>query len=198
MPRCSASPPSASGNVPAVPRAELVGPFPEGADPVAYDQLRRRVLWSLPSGISLLSSRMDDERNLMAVSLVSQVATSPKLLAVAVEEGARSAALVSGSALFGLALLTRAQRGEVRHFVKPAVHDAAAHTLSGASYRDSPVTGLPIPVFAAAFLDCRVTAEHPLGSHRLYLGEVLGTTLNDEAVLSEPLRMEDTKLSYGG
>ena len=27
------------------------GPFPEGADPEEYDRLRRRVLWTMPSGL---------------------------------------------------------------------------------------------------------------------------------------------------
>ncbi|HVB05457.1 MAG TPA: flavin reductase family protein [Acidimicrobiales bacterium] len=181
-----------------MPHAELVGPFPEGADPVAYDQQRRRLLWSLPSGLYLLSSRAGEERNLMAVSLVSQLATDPKLLGVAVEREAATAALIRGGGAFGLAVLARGERDAVRHFVKPAAHDPAARTLAGTPYTDAPVTGLPVPALAGAFLDCRVTAEHDLGSHLLFVGEVVDALVSDEKALVEPLRMEDTRMSYGG
>jgi len=33
--------------------AELVGPFPPSSEPAAYDRLRRRVLWKLPTGLYL-------------------------------------------------------------------------------------------------------------------------------------------------
>ena len=181
-----------------MPRAQLVGPFPAGVEPVEYDQLRRRVLWSMPSGLYLLSSRADDERNLMTLSFVSQFATEPKLLGVGVEREAVSAALISKSGVFGLVVLARSQRELLRRFVKPAEHDAFAHTLSGTPYTDAPVTGVPVPDFAAAFIDCQVTEEHVLGSHLLFLGEVVDISLADPDVLLAPLRMEDTRMSYGG
>ena len=31
-----------------------VPPFPEGADPDEYDRLRRRVLWTMPSGLYVI------------------------------------------------------------------------------------------------------------------------------------------------
>lgn len=33
-----------------------VPPFPEGADPDEYDRLRRRVLWTMPSGLYVVGS----------------------------------------------------------------------------------------------------------------------------------------------
>ena len=47
----------------------LVGPFPPGADPDAYDRLRRRVLWRMPAGIYLLGSAAHGRRNLMTHNL---------------------------------------------------------------------------------------------------------------------------------
>jgi flavin reductase (DIM6/NTAB) family NADH-FMN oxidoreductase RutF len=138
-----------------VPRAEIVGPFPEGVEPEAYDQLRRRVLWALPQGLYLLSSRAGEVRNLMTVSLVSQLATSPKLLGVSVEADALTTALITESGRFLLAVLPRSERAVIRHFVKPTAHDEVAHTLAGYPYRDAPQSGLPVPVIAAAYLTAR-------------------------------------------
>ena len=58
---------------------EVDGPVPPGRDPDTYDRLRRRVLWSMPSGLYVVGTRAEDRRNLMTISWVTQVAMSPKL-----------------------------------------------------------------------------------------------------------------------
>ncbi len=65
----------------------VIGPVPEGQDPDAYDRLRRRVLWSLPTGLFVVGSRAGERRNLMTANWVMQVAVTPKLVAVSVERG---------------------------------------------------------------------------------------------------------------
>jgi flavin reductase (DIM6/NTAB) family NADH-FMN oxidoreductase RutF len=182
-----------------VPHAELVGPVPDGAEPLEYDRLRRRLLWAMPHGLYLLSSASGEARNLMTVSLATQVATSPKLLGVSVERDSRTLELIEGSGRFALVLLGRGSRGEIRRFVKPAAHDPDARTLSGAPYREID-GGLPIPDFAAGYLACALTASHDYGSHRFVVGEVVdaGLSPEGEGALAELLRMEDTKMSYGG
>ena len=92
---------------------ELLGPFPEGVDPDEYDRLRRRVLWSIPTGLFVVGStaEVDGERryNLMTANLVVQVATRPKLLGVAIETEALTARLVrAGRCFAGEAPLSRA------------------------------------------------------------------------------------------
>jgi flavin reductase (DIM6/NTAB) family NADH-FMN oxidoreductase RutF len=80
--------------------------------------------------------------------------------------------------------------------VKPAADDPAAGTLSGQPVRTD-VTGAPILVAAVAWLDCEVRQTVECGSHRLFIGEVVGAGFAaDEA--TEVLRMEDTRLNYGG
>src|SRR2546423_11735822 len=40
-----------------------VGSFPPGTDPDEYDRLRRRVLWTMPSGLYVVGSRSGGRRN---------------------------------------------------------------------------------------------------------------------------------------
>ena len=47
---------------------------------------------------------------------------------------------------------------------------------------------------AAGYLDCRLTSVTPLGSHVFCIGEVTG--VGGEP--GEVLRMEDTRMHYGG
>jgi flavin reductase (DIM6/NTAB) family NADH-FMN oxidoreductase RutF len=173
---------------------ELVGPFPDGVDPEEYDRLRRRVLWQLPMGLYLLGSAAGTQKNLMTLNWAMQVSVQPKHLAVSVEHSAVTHALVEEGGCFALSLIPREERAAVRKFVKPAAHDESSATLNGMHYTTA-VTGAPIPEIAVSWLDCAVRHTLDAGSHTVFVGEVVAAAGGEEA---EILRMEDTRMSYGG
>jgi flavin reductase (DIM6/NTAB) family NADH-FMN oxidoreductase RutF len=164
-------------------------------DPDAFDRLRRRVLWSLPTGLYLLGSSAGGRRNLMTLSWATQVATEPKLVAVGVEAGALTHQLVDDGGAFALSLLARDDRALVRRFVKPAIEDQPAGTLNGVEVTTA-TTGAPILAAALAWLDCEVRQRVDCGSHSLFVGEVVdcGESGREGPVLA----MGDTRMSYGG
>ena len=170
----------------------------EGAGPgtEAFDRLRRRVLWKLPSGLYLLGSRAGDRRNLMTLNWAGQLALEPKLVGVSVERGALTQELISLGGVFAVSILARADRAVVRRFVKPAEDDPEAGTLSGHPVRVD-VTGAPILVAAVAWVDCELRQSVECGSHRLFIGEVVGAGFG-AGEATEVLRMEDTRMNYGG
>lgn len=175
---------------------EPVGPIPPGLDAAEYDRTRRRVLWSLPTGLYVVGSRAGERRNLMTLSLAVQLSTDPKLVGVAVESGAVTHGLISEGRAFALSLMAREDRVLVRRFVKPCEWDAAAGTLNGEPVHER-ATASPVLDRAVAFLDCRLERRVDLGAHSLFVGEVV------EAGFLRPedtpvLRMEDTRMSYGG
>jgi len=184
------------GDSTAAPKGAVVGPVPEGADPDTYDRLRRRVLWSMPSGLYLVGSRSGDEVNLMAANWAMQVATDPKVVAVGIEAGARTHELISVGGVFSVNILAREDRPAVRRFVKPAEWDPQASTLNGFPVCFA-TTGAPIFAAAAAWLDCRVTRRLDFPSHTLFAGEVVDCA-GDQLESIPVLRMEDTRMSYGG
>ena len=58
-------------------------------------------------------------------------------------------------------------------------------------------TGAPILSQAVAYLDCEVRQAVEVGNHTFFLGEVVDTAfLKDEE--TPVLRMEDTRMNYGG
>ncbi|HEY7946512.1 MAG TPA: flavin reductase family protein [Acidimicrobiales bacterium] len=191
---------------------DIVGPVPDGRVPDDYDRLRRRVLWSLPSGLYVLGTRAGPRRNLMTVSWVTQVALSPKLIGVGVEQAALTHELLVESGVFTLNLLARRDRSLVRHFVKP-VRDIAVDeetglgTMNGVPVSGAP-SGAPILADAVAWLDCEVRHRLPLGSHSWFVGEVTDVgeaekgsgphTPDDDGDAGGILRMEDTRMNYGG
>jgi flavin reductase (DIM6/NTAB) family NADH-FMN oxidoreductase RutF len=164
-----------------------------------FDRQRRRVLWALPSGLYLVGSRFEDAVNLMAANLVFQVCLEPKLVAAAIEADSVTAGLVTTSGTFSLSLLARADKDVVRRFVKP-VHEVerteggVVTTMSGHQVREVGAAGVPVLAAAIGYILCTGVRAEALGSHTLFIGEV-------SEVGGEPadvLRMEDTRMHYGG
>ncbi len=180
---------------------EPVGPFPPGVEgPEAeaeYDKLRRRVLWTLPSGLYLVGSRRGEDRNFMTLNWATQLSFDPKLVGISVEGVAWTHELISEGGGFSLCVIEREDRAVVRKFVKPAVPDPEAGTLNGFGFDDGPVTGVPIYRGAAAWMECAVRQEVACGGHTLFIGEVVGCGFGG-AEDTPVLRMEDTRMNYGG
>ena len=164
---------------------------------LAYDRLRRRVFWTMPSGLYVLGSTdAAQRRNGMTINWVTQISSDPKWLAVAVEHSAYTHELVEAGGCFSLCTIDREDRTIVRKFTKPVDVDLAAQTLNGFPYLER-VTGAPILARAVAYLDCEVRQRVEVGSHSLFIGEVVDAGfLKDEE--TPILRMEDTKMNYGG
>lgn len=185
---------------------DVVGPVPEGVDPDAYDRLRRRVLWSMPTGLYVIGSRATvdgtDCANLMTANLVVQVATEPKLVAAAVDTAAVTATLVAHSGRFSVNLVRREDRAVVRKFVKPVTDivrgpDGSLTEMAGQAVTEG-AYGVPVLVSAEAVLECEVRHRLDFTSHLLFVGEVTGVTGPDDGAAQPVLRMEDTRMSYGG
>lgn len=201
-----------------------VGPVPDGRDPDEYDRLRRKVLWLLPTGLYVLGTCAGTRRNLMTISWVTQVALEPKLVGVGVERKAVTHELLEEGGVFALSILPRHERALIRKFVKPVqdqrVDERGAGTMQGVRVR-AESTGAPVLEPAIAWIDCRVRHCLPLGSHSWLVGEVVdcGSTALESAAGPgdtgsqspgdtgsqspdgggpEVLRMEDTRMSYGG
>lgn len=148
----------------------------------------------------------------MTISWVTQLASRPKLVGVGIETGSVTGELVASGAVFALSILSRAERSVVRRFVKPVRETAIdvparAGTMQGEAVHLAP-SGAPVLASSVAWIDCGVRQRLELGSHTLFAGEVTECGLgppgaprdDDEAeqALAAVLRMEDTRMSYGG
>lgn len=174
----------------------IVGPIPEGRDPEEYDKLRRRVLWTMPSGLYVVGSRDGDRRNAMTLNLATQVSFDPKLLAVSVVKVALTHQLISAGRVFSLCIVDREDRAIVRKFTKPVDADLEARTLNGFPFHDG-ATGAPVLDQAVAWLDCTVRQAVDVGDHTLFIGEIVDSGFQKPED-TPVLRMEDTRMVYGG
>lgn len=177
-----------------------IGPYPPGVDSDAdreeYDKLRRRVLWSLPYGLYVVGSRHGDRRNFMTLNWATQVSFEPKLVGIGVEKPALTHELVERGGAFTLNTVDREDRAIVRKFTKPVEVDLEARTMNGFAFREG-LTGTPILEQAVAWIDCEVRQAVEVGNHTFFVGEVLDAGFQ-KAEDTPVLRMEDTRMNYGG
>jgi flavin reductase (DIM6/NTAB) family NADH-FMN oxidoreductase RutF len=174
----------------------IVGPIPDGRDAEEYDKLRRRVLWTMPSGLYVVGSRAGDRMNAMTANWVSQLSFDPKLVGVSVEKTALTHALIGEGGAFTVNVIDREDRAIVRKFTKPVEVDRDASTLNGFAFHAAP-SGTPVLDAAVAWVDCRVVNRVDLGGSTLFLGEV-GDAGFQKPQDTPVLRMEDTRMNYGG
>jgi flavin reductase (DIM6/NTAB) family NADH-FMN oxidoreductase RutF len=175
-----------------------VPPFPDGSDPDEYDRLRRRVLWKMPSGLYVVGTTdKGGRRNGMTLNWATQVSFDPKWLGISVEKEAFTHELIVASGVFSLCVIDREDRAIVRKFTKPVDVDLDAKTLNGFEYLDGPLTSAPVLKQSVAYLECEVRRPVEVGNHTLFLGEVVNAAFfKDED--TDVLRMEDTRMNYGG
>jgi flavin reductase (DIM6/NTAB) family NADH-FMN oxidoreductase RutF len=172
-----------------------IGPFPPDVDPEEYDKLRRRVLWTFPSGLYVVGSRAGDRRNGMTANWITQFSFDPKLVGVSVEKAAFTHELISVGGSFTINTIDREDRAIVRKFTKPV--EVTGSTMNEFPFHDGPITGAPVLDQAVAFVECEVRTPVDVGDHTLFIGEVVNAGFQkdeDTAVL----RMEDTRMNYGG
>ena len=177
-----------------------IGPFPPGVEgpeqQLEYDKLRRRVLWALPYGLYVVGSRAGDRRNGMTLNWATQVSFDPKLVAISVETGSVTEQLITEGGSFSLNLVDREDRAIVRKFTKPVDVDPEASTLNGFPFHEG-CSGAPILDQAVGYVDCQVRQSLPVGGHTLFVGEVVDAGFQKQEE-TPVLRMEDTRMNYGG
>ena len=170
-------------------------------DDEKFDHQRRRLFWSMPSGLYLLGSYSGETRNMMTLNWATQVSAEPKLIGVSVENSALTHRLIDASGLFTLSIVSCDDRTVVRKFVKPCIDDRVSMTLNGIAYIDASTTGLPVLADALGYFECGLTALMHFDSHTLFIGEVIDVFVGPAIAggeTPEVLSMRDTRMNYGG
>jgi flavin reductase (DIM6/NTAB) family NADH-FMN oxidoreductase RutF len=165
-----------------------------------------RALGEMPYGLYIIGSRMGDDVNGMMADWVMQVAFSPRLIAVSIENDARTLENIRASGVFTVNLLTSDEMELASKFAQPyygskirgrgdPAKSEIHHKLDGVKYELGPETGCPILSDVLAWFECRVRATVPLGDHTLVVGRVLDGAVARDA---EPLTTEVTGWPYSG
>lgn len=162
-------------------------------DELLNDELVNKVTWKIPNALALVGSAHDGERNAMTTSWITQLSMEPVLVGIGVDNTAVTHRLISGGGGFTVNLWDAENTRVFVKFSKPANDDG--DTLNDRAV-SSAVTGAPIFDEAIAWMDCEVRHTLDLGTHTLFVGEVVAVAINDDD--ARPASMSDTRMKYGG
>jgi flavin reductase (DIM6/NTAB) family NADH-FMN oxidoreductase RutF len=157
------------------------------------NELLNQVTWKIPNALALVGSRSGDERNAMTTSWITQLSMEPVLVGVGVDNAAVTHRLISEGGSFTVNLWDAENTKVFVKFSKPA--DYADGALNGWAVTEA-TTGAPVFADAIAWIDCEVRNSLDLGTHTLFVGEIVDAAINDEQ--KRPASMSDTRMKYGG
>lgn len=156
-------------------------------------ELINKVTWKIPNALCLVGSRHGDEWNGMTQSWVTQVSMEPVLIGISVDQKAVTHRLIADSGVFTVNLWDATDTRPFVKFSKPATKEGM--TLNERPIREGE-TGAPVFEEAVAFIECEVRQSIDVGTHTLFLGEVVAAGVSDDD--AEIAAMSHTRMKYGG
>lgn len=157
------------------------------------DELINRITWKIPNALALVGSRAGDERNAMTTSWITQLSMEPVLIGVGVDNSAVTHRLIAAGGCFTVNLWDSDDTRVFVKFSKPASYEDGA--LNGRAVSEA-TTGAPVFDEALAWMDCEVRHSLDLGTHTLFVGELVDAAINVDDKRSAS--MDDTRMKYGG
>ncbi len=157
------------------------------------DTLVNRLTWKIPNALALVGSRAGEQRNAMTTSWITQLSMEPVLIGIGVDNTAVTHRLISEGGSFTVNLWDSGNTRVFVKFSKPATYADGA--LNGFAVREA-TTGAPVFDDAVAWMDCEVRHALDLGTHTLFVGELVDGAIHDDDV--RPASMSDTRMKYGG
>ncbi len=161
---------------------------------VPTEQLINQVTWKIPNALALVGSRSGEEWNGMTASWMTQLSMEPVLVGVSVDRKAVTHRLISESGVFSINLWDPEDTRVFVKFSKPATREGM--TLNGRAVREGS-TGVPVFNDAIAWIELEVRQSLDLGTHTLFVGELVDCGLGDQEA-PRAAAMSDTRMRYGG
>jgi flavin reductase (DIM6/NTAB) family NADH-FMN oxidoreductase RutF len=153
------------------------------------------VTFKIPNALALVGSRSGDTWNGMTTSWITQLSMEPVLVGIGVDNKAVTHRLITESGAFSVNLWSPEDTRVFVKFSKPA--DKEDMTLNGRPIREG-VTGVPIFEEAVAWFECEVRQSLDLGTHTLFIGEIVAAGLDPDHTDERAASINDTRMKYGG
>ena len=157
------------------------------------NQLLNKVTWKIPNALALVGSASGETWNGMTTSWITQLSMEPVLIGISVDNSAVTHRLISEGGSFTVNLWDPGDKRVFVKFSKPAVREGM--TLNKRAVRRG-ITGAPIFEDAIAHMDCEVRKAIDMGTHTLFVGEVVDAGIREDSIRAAA--MSDTRMKYGG
>ena len=136
----------------------------------------RLALRHFPAGVTIVTIRAGERTHGLTVSAFASVSAEPPLIAIIIENRHKAHVMLEEpGAVFAVNILGEEQSELSNRFawVKDEDRFAMGDWTTAA-------TGAPVLKDALAWLDCRIHARYPAGSHTVYIGEVHASNVPKE------------------
>jgi len=136
----------------------------------------RKALRHFPAGVTIVTVKGGGKTHGLTVSAFASVSAEPPLIMIIIENRHHAHSLLEEpEAVFAVNILGEGQSELSNRFAW--VKDEDRFAMGNWS---TAATGAPILVDALAWLDCRIHARYPAGSHTIYVGEVAASQVPEE------------------
>ncbi len=151
----------------------------------------------MPYGFYSITSRDDNEVNIMVANWVMQSSFQPRLITLALQKKSYTHGVVQRGKVFAVNIFNESDAEAIKPFTKS--REKNPDKLADAIFTPGPETGCPILEDAAAYLECRVVKFVDTGSdHDLVVGEVIGGGVRKPGEPEDTLTLTDLGWSYAG
>jgi flavin reductase (DIM6/NTAB) family NADH-FMN oxidoreductase RutF len=143
---------------------------------ISGDELRE-AMRRHAAGVCVVTAVLDGERFGVTVGSLVSLSLEPPLLGVSIGIASSFHEPLRAARRFAVSLLGEDQDRIAQHFARGGVPPLAL--WAGIPVRESRLPE-PLVADALAWLECRTRAEHEVGDHTLFVGEVLSSELGRE------------------
>jgi flavin reductase (DIM6/NTAB) family NADH-FMN oxidoreductase RutF len=141
---------------------------------MSIDSVRfRQLMGHFASGVTVVTTAGEGERQGMTVSAFSSLSLDPPLVLICVERTVRIHAALEANGKFGVNILADDQEELSRRFAS-RVDDR----FSGVGVTDGSL-GVPLLTGALAVIECRIVDRLPGGDHTIFVGEVVDGSVRE-------------------
>ncbi len=138
----------------------------------------RRALRRFPTGVTIVTTLLDGKPKGFTANAFASVSLEPPMVLICVNRQARSHPIIAAAGVFCVNVLALEQAELARRFAQKGSADPFPEIAHHADR-----TGSPVLDGSLAYLDCTLAEEHTVGTHTIFIGEVVATGARDGAPL---------------
>ncbi len=137
----------------------------------------RTLMSRVPSGVAVVTVDANGQSLGLTVGSLVALSLEPPLVAIVVSRQTAMHELLRESGGFAVSILTASQESLAQHFARGIPPIAMWHGIAV----QAGAPGAPLLEGALGWLECRLRDELAVGTHTLFVGEVLRVELGEDA-----------------
>lgn len=145
-------------------------PLPQASGPGFTAKEFRSALGAFATGVTVITSQSGDRSYGMTANAFTSLSLDPPLVLICVIGGTEGFRTIEENGVFAVNVLGADQEPISRYFSSKE-RPRGREAFREISHRNG-ASGSPILDGVAAYLECRLTAQHPAGDHVIFIGEV--------------------------